>query len=390
MIGNILIYTFFFTLSLGQLSRLSFLNSQFNIYAPDVVLVFTLLYLFLRYKLRPITSSTKGFRFTFLLLIFLAVTFLVGIVHFSVQENIVSFSYFLRLLLYWLVFFYAIFWRKKDKHSINHFKKGCYVFAASVLITSVIQYFLYPDLRNIEYLGWDPHLHRMVGTFLDTAVAASVYGILAIFFLGRKQFILFAVFLLGVLLTYSRSAYIGIIIFTVIFIVRQKLVHTWLQKPAHLFLTLAVTMAVFTSIIFLLPKPFGEGGNLLRTITVASRLTDYEEAITLWQKDPLIGVGFNRLRYAKEQAHFVGQEKIEVSHSGASLHSSYLILLVTGGIIGLILYILFLKEVFLRSALGCYLFIYVGIISLADNILLHAFILPLVLFLLVADQLSFS
>lgn len=122
----------------------------------------------------------------------------------------------------------------------------------------------------------------------------------------------------------------------------------------------------------LAPRPFGEGVNLLRTSTIESRLTDYDQGLKLWQKNPVFGVGYNRIRYLKPA---IGEELRGESHAGASFHSSYLIILVTAGVVGLGAFAYWLWTIAKISNFTIISAIFLGVYSLFDNILLHPFIL---------------
>jgi O-antigen ligase len=120
--------------------------------------------------------------------------------------------------------------------------------------------------------------------------------------------------------------------------------------------------------IFLIsPKKFGQGVGVTRIFSISARIDDYKQAINLWEKSPLIGFGYNRIRYLKNQTQAI--------HSGASFNSSYLIILVTTGVIGLMGFMGLMKQMWVMEKNRRYLILFIFIISLFDNILLHPFIL---------------
>jgi O-antigen ligase len=125
-------------------------------------------------------------------------------------------------------------------------------------------------------------------------------------------------------------------------------------------------VAIFLFGILIIPKPFGEGVNLKRVFTVESRFIDYSKAIELWKKKPIFGYGYNHIRSLKQEM---------VSHAGASFHSSYLIMLVSGGIIGLFLFLAILYKISTVNSFSHYAVLFLGILSLSDNILLHPFVI---------------
>jgi O-antigen ligase len=138
---------------------------------------------------------------------------------------------------------------------------------------------------------------------------------------------------------------------------------------------IAVLTILFAAVLLILPKPFGESVNLLRVFSIQSRIGNYAEGLQLWQKHPILGIGYNHIRYEKGVNSFLNNEDFETNHAGASLHSSFLIVLVTGGIIGLFLFIVCLIEVARISHFAFISTIFLSILSLTDNVFLHPFVL---------------
>ena len=189
-----------------------------------------------------------------------------------------------------------------------------------------------------------------------------MYGLIFFYLFFQKRnllnSILLLVYFVFVLVTFSRIGYLS-------FLLTLGLIY--LKRDIKKFL-LIIFFALL--ILFLIPKPSGEGVNLARIFSIKSRMVDYQTALKVWKKSPIVGIGYNRIRYYKKDL---------VSHSGASFHSSFLIVLVTTGLIGLSLFILSLKNMIEINEYSQYLVYYVAIVSLADNALLHPFILFLLL-----------
>ena len=76
--------------------------------------------------------------------------------------------------------------------------------------------------------------------------------------------------------------------------------------------------------------------NLLRVLSIQSRLQNSSEALQLFYRSPLFGWGFNTLRFIRNQ-----QSDIDATllHSAGGFHNSWLTLLVTTGIFGLSTYV---------------------------------------------------
>ena len=372
-----LFYLSFSLLSLGQLTRISFFGQQINIYLYEILAIFILLNFLLKYGLGPLSEYFKKFKFVYFLFLYLPFSFLLLFGDFKALENFISLLYYLRLVLYFLYFFYLTYHLKKQLDFKNVLLRSLNIFIFLTIISSLAQYFWYPELRNLLYAGWDPHLYRLFGTFLDTSVAGAVYGIILLtLFLKGSEFIktkwlfigLLVIYFLFTVFTYSRSLYLTLFLL--------GLLYAATKKRLREFIIFAV---IFLILLIVAPKPFGEGVNLMRTFSIESRLDDYKTAINIWQKRPFFGYGYNRIRYVKRQMNISDEVGSDITHSGASFHSSFLVILVSGGIIGLILFIGVLYQLYNLSEMSKYLLLFLGLLSLTDNIFLHPFILFLFL-----------
>ncbi len=356
---------------LGQVGRLSFNQQEINIYLYEIPYFTWIIFLLWdqRNKLKIAKAVT-------IFLSVLVLTFICGILNVSAFENIVSSMYLLRLFLYLLGFSLTVDYFVMKKFSPFSLR----IFLTLTGVVGVVQYFLYSNLRNLQHLGWDPHLSRVFGQFLDTSVAGAIYGLILIFILYNQKLFpkvskwsyVICYMFLG-LLTYSRGFFVSIFV--------SALSYSLIARKN--FKAVLIAVALIVVFVALSPKPFvypsklaersgGEGVNLLRTSTIQSRIADYGQGLKLWQKSPLVGIGYNRIRYFKP---VIGSELKGRSHAGASFHSSYLIILVTAGAVGLAAFAYWLWNVAKISNFSMISAVFLGIYSLFDNILLHPFIL---------------
>lgn len=347
---NILFYLTAFLFSLGQLGRVSFFNQQINFYLYEVVLTLSLLVLFLKYRFQPIKEAWKKFKPLFFFLIILLISLLIDRTKYSLFENTVAFLYFFRLVLYFSTYFFYL------KYHSPTIKKGIFLIAILTIISTLIQYFLYTDLRNLLYQGWDPHLYRTFGVFFDTSIAAAIFGI---FFLTINQSVIKIIYLVLVALSFSRSIYLGLSITLIYLFIRE-----------NQFKKIILFLIFFVTLVFFIPKPSGEGVNLKRLYSIGSRVEDYKQGIELWKKQPIFGYGYNRIRSIK---------KSDSIHSGAAFSSSFLTILVSSGILGLLSFIWTLWSLSKSNKTASIILIFLSIISLFDNVLLHPFVLFLLL-----------
>ncbi len=359
---NIIFYLTAFLFSLGQLGRISFFNQQVNFYLYEVALTLSLFFLFLKYHFQPIKEAWKKYKPLFFFLIILLVSQFIDWSKYNPFENTVASLYFFRLILYFSYFFYLQYYLKRKKNFSKVIKHGFLMIAILTIVSTLIQYFLYPDLRNLLYQGWDPHLYRTFGVFFDTSIAAAIFGIL---FLTINQPVIKIIYLILIALSFSRAIYLGLSL---------TLIYMFVQKKQ--FKKILLFLLFFIVLIFIIPKPAGEGVNLKRLYSITSRAEDYRQGINLWKNKPLIGYGYNRLRYIKNS---------DSIHSGATFSSSFLTILVSSGILGLFSFIWALWSLRKSNKITPILLIFLSIISLFDNILLHPFILFL-LFTSLSDK----
>jgi len=207
----------------------------------------------------------------------------------------------------------------------------------------IVQFFLYPNLRNLAYLGWDVHLYRLFSTFLDPNFMGVFLGLGFLFGLGvliqqhlsAWKKVGLVSFLVGVLicvyLTYSRSAYLmvgsGALLMLLLSTHRKKL----------LYVGTGIVMLLLISILFIKPK--SEGTNLLRTSSSSARIVTTQTALSIFLNSPIYGVGFNMYRYAQVRYGYLTQKDIEESHAAAGTDNSFMFVLATTGIVGLLGYL---------------------------------------------------
>lgn len=375
LLHRLFIYAGFGLFVLGQVGRISFWGQEINLYLYEPVLVLYGLYLLYLFRLRPLGPAFA--RITLALLGLLLFSLLINMGAFSWRDNVVAFLYFVRLSFYFLFFVYLLPALKQEEVR-SLVKKGLVGTAIVIVPLSLGQYFLYPDLRNLFYLGWDPHLYRIFGLFFDAFLSSAVFGVILLFLVflgdGKRQFQLLrwgliVIYLIFMALTYSRSLYLAVLFTAALFFARRHL---------RFFL---LGLILFAAVLVFLPRPFGEGVNLTRTFSIASRIEDYRLGLALWSKKPVLGYGYNHIRPLKAKEKNITGSSL-ADHSGASFHSSFMNILVTGGILGLLLYVAVLTAMARLSFEGGVVVFFLSILSFTDNVLLHPFLMFLLSFVL--------
>jgi len=346
------IIAFFF----GQLLRIDLNGISFPLIDVFIAVIFGL-NIFQKIKNKDLKVKNKYLLY-FLIFAWFSFVFNLFKYHFDVIKPIL----YLFRLTFLLSFF--IFPPKIDKKIKNFF----YLIIFSNVIFGLIQYFFWPDFTSFKYLNWDPHLYRLVSTFFDPTFTALIYLFLIIIvFLNKKipfRKTILVISYLAMALTYSRSSYISFLI-AFSFVAYQK-------KNLKIFIFSSI---LIFSTIFLLPRFEGEGTKLERTSSISAKVENYKEGFNLFLKSPLIGHGYNNLSYVR-------QINKPTSHSNSGFDGSLMTILTTCGIIGLILFILGIKTIFIQSGLTTKtILISVLVHSLFANSLLYPWILIFFIFI---------
>lgn len=93
-------------------------------------------------------------------------------------EFFTSFLYLLRWVLYAGVYFVV---RSFDSYFKSKILILLVIAGMIIVAGGYLQYFLYPSLRNLYYLGWDEHLYRMFSSFLDPNFAGIFFVLFILF-----------------------------------------------------------------------------------------------------------------------------------------------------------------------------------------------------------------
>jgi len=334
---NVLINLLIFSLPLGVIFRITPV-SNVSIYPLDFSAGLIFLYVLFQIVIRKENIREKKlFIMVSLFLLVGFISLLMNMRYFTLQTFLTSFAYSLRYAAYASIIFAFQFLDQKFKKSIN-----LKLIVAGTIFTFLgfIQYFYYPNLRNLYYLGWDEHLYRLFSTLLDPNFAGAFLVLFILLltenvirsFKNRKNLIFFSILwiptLISILLTYSRSAFIMLIISIVALLSIHKM-----------YRALFLLVVLFLSLFFIFSNRNIEGLNPLRITSVEARIESAREAISIFSKNPILGVGFNAYRYAQVRYGFRTQSGSAISNADAGTDNSYLFVLATTGVIGLLIFL---------------------------------------------------
>ena len=258
---------------------------------------------------------------------------------FKAGSLFIGFLYLLRLTFYAYFVLFVFNFTKGSEIKKNLLVNGLIAVSFFSAVFGWIQYFWFPDFRPFTVFGWDDHLYRLIGTFLDPGFTSIVvvFGIIAVLYKyfstkNKKLVWLIAFLLFSLAFTYSRAGYLSFIAGALYLGFSEK-------KMKRIILILAA----FIFIVLALPRTAGEGVKLERTASTNARLLNYAQTIKIIRKSPVFGIGFNNLCLAKE-TFLMNQEKDFHSCSGSD--SSLLLILATTGIIGFIIFLWCIRSLF--------------------------------------------
>lgn len=327
----------FFILSLGQLEKIPFLFP--SVYFHDILIALLLCLgssSFIRYLRQGEAVLSKP-------MLACAGTLVISLVlnahRYHYKELLQAFLYTVRWIMYASVYFLILFLHREKYIKKDLIYAGLMGLGLAFSFFGLVQYFLYPDLRNLSYLGWDPHYQRLFSTLFDPNFTGLLLGLSIILGIGLMRIykslrpIIFGILLTEVwalVLTYSRSAYLAFLIGLLPLFLRFK-------KPVVTIFLAAIIFFVF------LPKGGSEGTKIERVSTITSRLANASEAFTIAQTSPLFGVGFNAYGFVR-----LGEleNTSSPSHAQAGADNSFLFIFATTGLLGLAAFLFLVAKIF--------------------------------------------
>jgi len=265
-------------------------------------------------------------------------------------DEMTMWLYWARLVLYSM--FLPIVWS-----ITNWYKEGrryliwLLVMGMTLLAVGFLQLVFLPNIIFLAQYGWDPHVGRMLSTFLDPnflgALLTFFFAICFAFYFrypawgdGKKMFwlIMCVLFAAGVALTYSRSTFLAM---GVSFVILAYM----FDKRVLLFGAVAGLMLFFGS-----PRIMERVEGMYKVdLTAQKRITSWEDNWSIIRDNMWYGVGYNNLLSENIRRGFVTDAKL---HSGAGSDSSYMTVWSTMGLVGL----------------GSYLLLWILIVGLLLNI----------------------
>ena len=357
------------SVSAGPLFQIDFFPQPLKLYPPDIV-VFLLNLLLLpsgRELLRLYREKPEFKAFGLFILVAFASWFFSPI-RLSQTDKIISLLYLVRFMVYFHIYPLVLIALDRQYLERQFLVRIISLFGILLVIAGWLQYFLYPDLRNLYYLGWDPHYRRIFSTVLDPNYFGLILVVLFLFRLSNpsilREIIYKMAFLITLAFTYSRSSYLAATVGA----------GYWAFRSGR-FLKYFIAATVLTLTLFLLPRPGGVGVELERLFSIRERIANWQSAMSIVKNKPFLGVGFNTLRFNFRNSQYLREDWL-TSHSAAGIDNSFLFVAASSGLLGLAVYLVFLTALFLRlDATGKSLMIAAAVHSLFLNSLFFTYFL---------------
>lgn len=363
-----ILYGSILSVVLGEFGRFPFGKSgAFSI--TDGLIVLLILFFFIWQVVNKNKIYTpKVFILTLAFLTIGAVSLLWSLSRFPLPDVVKGVEYLVRFSAYTFVF--TIVYNLK-KYKILDFEKLTNFYIVSGLILAIfgfIQLVIFPNFETITRFGYDPHLSRLSSTFLDPnfigCYLVIVFGLLTARIKSKDIKsswirVSYLVILAAIILTFSRSAYLMLFVFSFLFglIAWRKLL---------------IFMLVFSLLsALILPRSYQRIASAL-TLDISSRerLQSWGNGLKVFQINPFIGIGFNNIRAASEQLNLFKTYSWDGGHSGGGFDSSFITVMSMTGMVGLAIYLLVWVDI-LRNLLKKKTFEQLAVFSVLISLLIN-------------------
>lgn len=264
----------------------------------------------------------------------------------TLHEEFVSFLYTIRLILYGGIYFWVKSFTVKERDFMVKSLLGSGTF---ILVVGFIQFFYYPNLRNLYYLGWDDHLYRLFSVFFDPNFAGAFLVLFILFIvdlLGHAKDkliqglygVIISLSIFAVFLTHSRTGFIMLVVGSIFYLLK------YVSRRIAV-----IVCGVLLLILLITSNTAVEGLNPLRTASSQARVDSAQSAIKIFNSHPIFGVGLNSYRYAQIKMGLRQESLPYISHADAGTDASYLFVLATTGIIGGLFFVLLWRKVLMHA-----------------------------------------
>lgn len=370
--------SFYITLLLLSLNQVGavYKSGGMNLYLFDIAVVAFSFYGMVYFLLVKKSFKIPKYAYLFIIFSLLALaSWLLASSRLTFEKNIVSFFYLFRYFCYLLSGLVVFNMVDKGIMSKGRVFNAFLYSGLLIAVVGFVQLVLLPDFTVLDpELGWDPHKNRLASTFFDPNFVGAYFVLCLALLLERmypqkgfeKQkkvkkidYLIFWIILVGLLLTFSRSAWGMFGVVVLLYGVFRSRV-----------LILGAIFMVFLT-YFAIPRVQTRISGITDPADSASlRIASWKNTVSIIKDYFWTGVGFNSFRYAQEDYGFLTPDEGEI-HSGAGSDSSLLFVFATTGILGFLVYlggfVFSAVDTFLRNKNG-----WLSVCSLLAGLLLES------------------
>lgn len=323
----------------GQIIKIPISNFSGLIILDFFVIFFTIFGLYkIKFKLKNPPLFTK------IAIVFISIgliSLIITPLSLSSKDYLISFLYLARFFNY-ILFSWVVYSKAFGKLQDN--LGNIFLFSGvGLAILGLLQLIFFPNLAFLIVNGWDPHVYRLVSTWLDPNFLGGFFCLTLLLILQLKEntrYLLFSLVFITLLATFSRSS--------IIFFFVSFLSYSLFNRSLKLvLLTILLSFILYLSIInidYLIPKPLKAD----RQQSAQYRIGSWQTAIEIFKKSPIMGIGFNSYKFALKEYNLSSDDYI-VNRSSTGSDSSLLFVAATTGILGLLTFIFLLVSLLFNS-----------------------------------------
>lgn len=337
----------FFSIALGEFGQFPFGRTDFSVSATDILLTMCLTALLIwNIGIRKNLVIPKNF-------IYLILFWAIALISLLFSLDLSGWFYLVRFIIYSSTFYLTFHLVKARLLGLQEFLTLIKIGVMTLAIFGVFQLIIFPDLEVLTMYGYDPHKFRIFSTFLDPNFfgAFLVFGfILSLHELVSKKYLNFHDYLkenhwnliwngmlvASIIFTFSRSAYLMLALAMLILlsVKNRKL----LLFSVILFIVLYFTFPIFNQRI---------NGAIRIDASASGRFSSWDKGLEIFQKNPVLGVGFNNVRNYSRENNLVQLFSSDGGNSGSGIDSSFIFIMTTTGLIGLVSFSMLMFKILL-------------------------------------------
>ena len=285
-------------------------------------------------------------------------SWILGAWELDIKAKILSFAYLVRFFSILVLAASVKDILAKTNNNLDRFFNNLFIILALVVFLGFMQFYLLADISMFSTAGgFDPHMGRLLGTWMDPNFVAGLLAFFIPIIIGKiyssedtkeKSWLtlLCIVCLYAGLLTFSRSGYLAIaagLFFYFLFrdpkiiLIGGFIAMMGISSNDRARQRVTALSGTFQAVLF---RDTDEVD-----VTAKLRVQSWQKTFELWKKYPVFGVGYNTYRYRAAEEGLVDESNFS---SGGS-DSTLLTVLVTTGVIGFLSFLFFYFQIWFWS-----------------------------------------